>query len=929
MSHSVDRRRARLVHWFALAVLAACLAITEASLAKPPEPAAERVRLFQWFGTLGFPDVRQARFVRYPTSVFEPEGEPIKVLTAHGFKLGENKDAWTLLTFSLKQEHVQKRPQTPAKRPADWACQEEDLAAFAKTTLTSQAKPDAADNTEFEGSGYSKTTRLFFLAWACWQKGLERPAAKLFEMVTDLRDRQLGLPPGGATLRRRIAVDLAHEEFLEAQRDLSRDDFPREKVLARLESIPQRFPGLESAFWAQEMARVLRTMVQEDREHAKKRKPEKPCTEQSRKELIANLIFELRDQPGNTPGTPREREDIFLDTRNGESPAQRLFKLGYEAVPPLIEALSDERFSRTLEFRSARRNEDEPWLNFRYHVLTVGDCALQILERLACREFCKRSDRFMSESSPLIAAAKRAVTQWNDELQRELKRKGERQVLVDTLQSADWASTFLAEPLLAKYPDAALPALATAARKATDWHVMLDFVRYMDRAVDKRLIPTLLDELKSSPSLDERITVATLLLKHQRSDGAGPLAEEWKRSAGRSLASDTLVELAYYLAKCGKADAVTALAQDLGKRPANIRLAVVRSFAGYDGLEMGQSSVNCSVFFHDGEGGETALPVNKSDKFLFAEVVRLLMGELQDTESTGNESGRWGDASFSDPRIADVAAQVLHQLEAKRFPFDLSAPPADRDRQRVLLINAWRKTRNLPEMPVPRPRTIPPSAEETLRPLLDRLQMAKADAREVAERDVEKLGPGAVAGILKRSDQLKPADPRRKDLAQLARRAAHTVVEIQFADRSLKPSGKVAARLEALKNKPLNTLALVELTSALVNEVSFPVHGCRLHLFKAGPSSGVVLRLDLLDKARNNALHDGNHFPLIPLRPNGFVSWQYSLNAQSNGQSAFGESGSDPEFSREDLQRLGDAAFGTDLRKPLEIKIEYVGIWIE
>ena len=109
-----------------------------------------------------------------------------------------------------------------------------------------------------------------------------------------------------------------------------------------------------------------------------------------------------------------------------------------------------------------------------------------------------------------------------------------------------------------------------------------------------------------------------------------------------------------------------------------------------------------------------------------------------------------------------------------------------------------------------------------------------------------------MAGILKRRDQLNPADPLRKELERLARRLAHTIVEVQFADRSLKPTGKMAARLNSLKDKPLDTPALVELTLGLTSEMTLPVHGCRLYGFRAGPGSGVVLRVDLLDKERNN-----------------------------------------------------------------------------
>jgi len=860
MERLVGRRRLlRLVAQGALCLIAAVVMNADAALAKPPQLAAEQVRLFEWFSTLGFPDVKHARFVRYPHSL---DGEPLKVHFEHGFVVGESKDEWSVLTCDIKREQVPKKPWFPLIRPADWTCHAEDLAAFAKATLASQAKLATEDSEVGRGWWHSRTSRLFFLGWACSRQGLDEPAAKLFEIVTNLRDRELGLPSGSATLQRRIAADLAHEEFIAAQFGLSRDE-PREQILTRLELIPKRFPGIETVDWAREMARILRPMVREDGEHAKQEQRNKPFAERSRKEQIAELIFELRDQHGES-FSPKDREDIFADVHNGESPAHRLFKIGYEAVPQLIEALSDERFSRTVDFN---RSWNDWRLSVRHHVLTVGDCALQILERLSDREFFQQRDSFMSESPMLIAAVKQAALQWYKELEPELKRKGERQILIDGVQSADWASTRLAQPLLDKYPDAAIPALASAARKATDKHVMLEFVQLMDRAVGKGLIPTLLDELKNSPSLDERITVATLLLKYKRTDGVAPLIEEWKRSAQQSVPSDTLVELAFYLGKCGKADAVTALALGLDQRPAKVRLAAVGSFARNDSIEVIGRSLNYLTFLYQGAGRKSLLPEYKGDAALSAAIVNLLLGELQDTEPAGDGPGRWGDTKFSDPRIADVAAQVLHELDPGRFPFDLSAPPADRDRQRVLLVNAWRKTRNLPELPVQKPRSIPPIAEQKLMPLLDRLQRAIADTRDAAERDLEKLGPGAVSGILKRRDQLKAADPFRGSLERLARRVAHTIVEIQFAEKSLKPSGKVAARIDALKNKPLDTTTFVGLVIGLTNEMTLPVHGCRLHVSRLGPGSGVVVRVDLLDKARNNALRDGNQFPPIPLRP--------------------------------------------------------------
>jgi len=925
MSLSVDRRRTRLVHWFALAVVAACLASANVSLANPPKPAAEQVRLFEWFSTLGFPDVKNAKFVRYPVGASQSE-----VWFANGFLLGQNKDAWTVLTFGLKQELVPKKPEYPKKRPVDWACQEQNLATFVKAVLAAQAKADPAHDSAYEYRGHSKTTWLFFLAWACWRQGLDEPAARLFAIAADLRDRQLGLAPGIATLQRRIAADLAQEEIVQAQRDLGGDETSRQKVLSRLESIPKKFPGLEVVSLAQEMARVLRQMVQEDSEHANKKKNRKPFAERTRQEQVAELIFELRDQHAEFDRhfSHRRRIDIFDDGRPaGESPAARLFKLGYDAVPQLVDALSDERFSRTIDF-AATRHERLPY-DSRYSMLTVGDCALQILERLACRKLYKRFDRLMSEPPSAVAAVKKAASEWNDELQSDLKKKGERQVLVDALQKADWESIHLVEPLRAKYPDAVLPALAAASRKAEDKDVLFQLVDLMDETAADRLIPFLFNELKTSSSLDERVGVARLLARHGRSDGLALLTAEWKKSATRAIPSGSLVELAFYLGMSGTLDAVNALAEGLDKRPMKLRLAVVRSFALDGSMSGGGSGPFVEVLFHSDFGREPQKPINVNDKVLVAAVVDLLIGELADTEPLSDLEVTWGNATCLRPRIADIAGQVLHQLDGRRFPFDLSAGVPERDRQRVLLINAWRQARHLPEVQLPKPLVIAPVAEATLRPLLDRLGRANADAKAAAERDIEKLGPGAVAGILKRGGQLEPADPLRKDLERLAQRLAQTIVDIQFADRSLKPTLKIAATLAAMKGKCLDSATLLDLAVGLMDETTPPVHGYRLDALRAGLGRGVVLRVDLMDKARNNELQDRIRSSPVPQGKHGRVWWQNSLSAQVDGQRIFNGSGDGIEIDQAMLQMLGDTAFASDLRKPLEINIECVGHWIE
>ena len=83
----------------------------------------------------------------------------------------------------------------------------------------------------------------------------------------------------------------------------------------------------------------------------------KPFDKLSKKEQIAELIFQLRDQNGHQftyPGGCHIVDDI-LDVEEKQkiasSPAHRLVMIGSDAIPQLIEVLEDDRLTRSLETR--------------------------------------------------------------------------------------------------------------------------------------------------------------------------------------------------------------------------------------------------------------------------------------------------------------------------------------------------------------------------------------------------------------------------------------------------------------------------------------------------------------------------------------------------------------------------------------------------
>ena len=259
-----------------------------------------------------------------------------------------------MLTFDLKRRPVQKRPQYPQKRPADWACQAEDLAAFAKATLAAQAKPESAKIPSSRARDTRRRPACSFSGGPVGGKASTNRRQSCLKSVTDLRDRELGFRPasshcgGGLPSIWRMKNSSRHNSTWAGTR-------PRRQILARLDSIPQKIPRARDCVLgpgdgprpAADGAGGPRA-----RETGKTTKAVRRAVAN---EQIAELIFQLRDQHGGYRARSETARTFFQRNRFRRESGTRLFKIGYEAVPQLIEALSDERFSRTLDFSSSRR----------------------------------------------------------------------------------------------------------------------------------------------------------------------------------------------------------------------------------------------------------------------------------------------------------------------------------------------------------------------------------------------------------------------------------------------------------------------------------------------------------------------------------------------------------------------------------------------
>jgi hypothetical protein len=487
-------------------------------------------------------------------------------------------------------------------------------------------------------------------------------------------------PPPAESLQRLVADDLAHTELWRAIVAFGNSAVAREQLLERFERLVKNYPESKHVKRAEETAILLRQMVKEDAEHAARRKAGRSFVEFSKKEQIAELIFQLRDQNGfqwTQPG----RCDIFDEIhRKHDTPAHQLVEMGLDAVPQLIEALDDPRCTRSVEFH---RN-----FYFSHHVLRVGDCSVAILERIAARDFRKGNHMTKDNGVP---ATRKAVKAWWEAIQV----KGEKQWLIEATKRGDSASPLHAKGLLEKYPDEVLPAIVTGVKAAEERETREMLVAVACSIKDDSAVPFLLRELKEGPNSYGRVRAARSLHQRGRPEGVSAMIEQWQggraQSWPRRMGIDRDEEwvtwaVTAFLATCGKVEAIQALGKDLKMRSASLRIVVLVSFDGREALEPDPDSVDIY---------KAILPSTKGvldDPEAVREAIeRLLIDALDDNERWLGRWGSWHGKDYKEPRICDIAGHVLTLFAPKKYAFDPAVSQDQRDQGIAELKKTWRR----------------------------------------------------------------------------------------------------------------------------------------------------------------------------------------------------------------------------------------------
>jgi hypothetical protein len=866
--------------------VALLLALSVPAFPQDPSGVEKEAReAFAWFDGLGFPDLRKRAYVKVATGAWtQAAGKDPENTYIRAFLLEDAGRTFTVLTEDLEVSGFEKSEDAPGRMQAGY--ERLDLRAEARAlaekigSRDEHHRPLFTDRLSF-GPRLEEEARTFALGRACERNGFLAEALALYTAVGKVYEanRQVHGPRDprvssrGArradgtrredfrkteSLREALAAQIGHVVFWRAILDFQDLAKSRQDLLETLRPFPDRFPESEHAETATKLISVLERMVREDEARARQ---EKPVAKLSGKERIAALIYGLRDQ-GSQPGG----DSIFsgsgrLSPEGNEldNSARELLDTGYEAFPQLIEALDDERLTRTVDsFRDH---------SFSHRVMTIADCAEVILERIAGRRFYRGFQANPSGFPPDREATKQAIRAW----WRAFQEKGEKQMLIEGTAAGDETSRRQALILLEKHPEVAAEAIQRGVDAARAEWVKNELLEVLARIGGPGVRKRLRQSLGAGGTLGERVAAARGLLAEDRAGTLFTLIQEWTslREQGRFAGPARLLEesaqenLMDLLATSDSPEAIRALGTDLRKVPMNFRRKIVEKLGG----------ALRGSFFQMARDSRPAIE-------------EVLVAALDDTEETQVVGG--GQVH---PRICDLAAEELAENWPGRYRFPVGGSYQLRDRLIVEMKNDWRKERGLelvPPPPAPRTWTAP---EAEVARLLDAVETAAGGAAgEEAVRGLEECGFGALSALRQKAAALAKDHPGRAVLEALAHRLETAVGEMDFYPEVAPGAEELAARLEQLEGKPLSTAALVGVLAEFAADPVPGAAGLELYLTRPGPGFPLTVTARIVKER-------------VPWRVLGDEVWKADLSYYAGGGGG-GASGGGP-LGAEDARSVG------------------------
>ncbi|MBK8041059.1 MAG: hypothetical protein IPK22_28580 [Verrucomicrobiaceae bacterium] len=650
------------------------------------EVSEEARQAYEWFSTLGFPEVKGAKWAEVTQTYDSFMGDETGTHKLHGFLITETDKDFFILLPDLT---VKTMPKGVSKTPFQirGTFEERPFPAWAAEQLKTLQNPPKDGFRRF-GDYLGNKAQAFAFSYFCWRRGEADLAAKFYTEAQKLNAHR-EKPP--ASMLEALEIELGHAAMWDAVLRMGGGSLsgsswgsggnlePREKVLEAFRRIIRLFPRCEHIERAKATITTLERMVAEDAKHPPLTQPQLDALPPEPR--IAELIWRLRDQNGHQMSQPGSCDIFDYDPKNN-TPAHQLLEIGYPAAPALIEALTDDRFSRSVGFG---RN-----FFFSHTILTIGDCAQQILNRMTGQDFYSAGSTsgYMSNEDKMRTVQTSARAWWAD-----YQKKGLKQMLVDSLSEGKTSPNALVEQL--KKTDASAvetAVLAGAAKTQNDW-LLRQFIDQIASLKTPTATEALVKLMKKHSSAEVRLGAAARLLNLNHPDALPTVLYEWTThtppSPGRY--DDAFEAMIDILASSGSDRAIQALASRWEACSTSQRLQIIEAISTRMRPKPESFSFRSEVKPHP-----------PSPEAL-TRVIELLVHALEDTQARYGTSGGRGDYEYSDPRICDHALWALHELEAAKYSFSPKAGRRQRDTERIAAANQWRKEHAQPLLPLPPP----------------------------------------------------------------------------------------------------------------------------------------------------------------------------------------------------------------------------------
>lgn len=793
--------------------------------------------LFKWFDGLEFAKFADLPLIKVETGpgshYFDEEPDNF---IEFGFLIEETEKGFTYWDLALEKNVLVKKTKDVANNyRIDFKRYKISVAARELIkNLESESEQDWRGRIfDRMGETISQTCEVFFLARACFQQNKEDEAAELLTLAKTLSDHSRDVRLGEVSLKELLAMDLAHSLFWRIHLKFDDPKITRKELADDLEKMKKHFPNSLHFEQAVSMHSLILKMIAEDKKHPLNLDWKKLSTKQQ----VSELIYQLRNQDGKQLTQPGSCDIFCYDTgflqgkkKKSASPAKRLVDIGIAAVPQLIEALADNRFTRSVGYHRD--------FYFSHQVLSVGDCAKRILSRISADAVW--STRYAENPNGEETSYADRAKQWY----ADIIKKGEKNLLIELTVIGDSASPQQARQLVEKYPEIALTHIKTAIVAAqSDWirEQLLDIVANYGEAV----VPYIEDQLSKAKVLRLKIVLADHLYEWKPELSANTLIREFDNTIKQS---DKIAELAntfhprdnpvekYYddietLIESMLVGNKTAVSRYLVKNfdnwPIGIRMYILENIGAYNLRRWGPKNI-------PEDRDPSDMPFSNELKADFEELfIKVIASPNQFFESTGADS-------FDSYRVCDYALENLAKCVPDEYHFSIHGSIFENEKQRIVALNHFRKKRKMPLLPVPlRQAANSQLTSRATRSIEKIIVETDATKRKTQIKQYQlDFGEAGLPTVFERLKSMPKTHPAFSDLNALANTLASTVVEVTNAEENGKES-RYGEIIRSFKGKPLSADMIVNAFKAYLSNPDEHSTGIYLSILKGERGQGL------------------------------------------------------------------------------------------